>query len=156
MHRRDLLKIASGAALGWFCPLTRANTATDRKRKILYFTRSAGFEHSVIRRAEGQPSHSEKCLREMGELGGFEIECTKDGRVFDGSLDGYDLIAFYTSGVLTEPSKDGGAPMTATGKQKLLDAIAAGKPFVGFHACSDSFHSPGPLNENQAPGQIDP
>ena len=154
MDRRQLLKLVPGLGLGWCGSLTRAATADDRKRKVLYFTRSGGFEHSVIRQQNGQPSHSEKCLTEMGQLGGFEIECTKDGRVFDSSLAGYDLIAFYTSGDLLGPSKDGGAPMTSAGKQKLLDAIAGGKPFVGFHAATDSFHSKGPMNENQK--EVDP
>src|SRR5690349_202805 len=131
MYRRELLKLASGAALGW----TALRAATGgRPRRLLYFTRSAGFEHSVIKRQDGQTSHSEKYLAEMGKRGGFEMECTKDGRIFDAGLDGYDLIAFYTSGVLTDPSKDGGSPMTAAGKRNLLDAIAQGKPFVGFHA----------------------
>ena len=121
---------------------------------MLYFTRSAGFEHSVVRRQDGQLSHSEKCLTEMGRLGGFDVECTKDGRIFDSALDRFDLIAFYTSGDLTGPSKDGGAPMTAAGKRNLLDAVAQGKPFVGFHACADSFHSAGPRNQNQ--DEVDP
>src|SRR5581483_3672855 len=145
MHRRELLKLASGAVLSW--PSMLAQVKSDGPpRRLLYFTRSAGFEHSVVQRKNGQPTHSEKCLAEMGRRGGFEVECSKDGSIFDGSLDRYDLIAFYTSGDLTAPSKDGGPPMTATGKRKLLDAIAAGKPFVGFHACADSFHSRGPRN----------
>ena len=44
--------------------------------------------------------------------------------------------------------------MSPQGKQRLLDAIAAGKGFIGFHAASDSFHTPGPGDENQA--QPDP
>ncbi len=37
--------------------------------------------------------------------------------------------------------------MTPGGKQKLLDAIAGGKGFVGFHACTDSFRSLRPAGE---------
>ena len=44
--------------------------------------------------------------------------------------------------------------MSPQGKQRLLDAIAAGKGFIGFHSTSDSFHSPGPKDENQV--QVDP
>ena len=33
--------------------------------------------------------------------------------------------------------------MTPTGKQRLLDAVAAGKGFVGFHSGADTFHSRG-------------
>ncbi len=141
MRRRDLLQLPAAAL------------SAPARRRILYFTRSGGFEHSVVRRGSAL-SHSERVLTEMGARAALDVECTKDGRVFDGSLDAYDAIAFYTSGDLTGPSKDGGAPMTARGKQRLLDAVAAGKPFVGFHACTDSFHSKGPLHENQA--EVDP
>ena len=33
--------------------------------------------------------------------------------------------------------------MSPEGKQKLLDAVAAGKGFVGLHAATDSFRSKG-------------
>lgn len=124
------------------------------QRKVLYFTRSAGFEHSVVRRQGGQLSHSEKVLVEMGRRGGFEVECTKDGRVFDGNLDPYGVIAFYTTGDLTAPAQDGSPPMTPAGKRRLLAAIAGGKGFVGFHSAADTFHSKGKADENQA--EVDP
>lgn len=127
--------------------------ATNR-RKVLYFTRSAGFEHSVVRRQGAHLSHSERLLIEMGRKGGYEIECTKDGRAFDGDLDQYDVIAFYTTGDLTAAAKDGSPPMTPAGKQKLLEAISRGKGFVGFHSATDTFHSQGAPGENQA--QVDP
>ena len=59
----------------------------------------------------------------MGRLRGFDVECTNDGRVFEGDLGGYDAIAFYTSGDLTRPAPDGSAPMSPAGKQRLLEAI---------------------------------
>jgi hypothetical protein len=119
------------------------------RRKILYFTRCAGFEHGPVKRQGSELSYSEQCLTAMGRRVGFDAVCTKDGRVFDGDLDQYDAFAFYTSGDLTGPSKDGGPPMTAQGKQRLLDAIAGGKAFIGFHSATDTFHSKGPRNENQ-------
>jgi type 1 glutamine amidotransferase len=143
MKRRQMLKAASLAALGLSAFPLRWAAAEDKKQKVLYFTRSAGFEHSVVHREGDQLAHSEKVLTEMGKRAGFEVECTKDGRVFDGDLDQYDCIAFYTSGDLTRPNDRQTPPMTPEGKPKLLDAIAAGKGFVGFHACTDSFHSRG-------------
>lgn len=155
--RRDMLKWASAAAMGLTAfPLGWPAAAENKKQKILYFTRSAGFEHSVVRRNGGQRSHSEKALIEMGARAGFEVQCTEDGSVFDADLDQYDLIAFYTSGDLTKPDKRGTTPMSPKGKQQLLDAIAAGKGFVGFHAATDCFHSPGSPGENQLRDQIDP
>ena len=143
MKRRELL-ITGGAALlglstfrlGWTAP------ADKKKQKVLYFTRSAGFEHSVVKRNGNEPSFSDKLLTAWGKDAGFDVECTKDGGVFDGDLDQYDAFAFYTTGVLTNPkSTDNTPPMTAAGKQKFLDAIAGGKGFVGFHSATDSFHS---------------
>ncbi len=121
---------------------------------MLYFTRSAGYEHEAVKLKNGQPSLSDRILTEMGKRHGFDVVCTKDGRVFDGDLDQYDAIAFYTSGVLTnaEPAND--PPMSAQGKEKLLRAIAEGKGFVGFHAATDSFHSKGPSDQNQT--EVDP
>ena len=144
MKRREMLKATSVAALGLSAfPLGWVAAAGEKKQKVLYFTQSAGFEHSVVHREGGRLSHSEKVLTEMGKRAGFEVECTKDGRVFDGDLDRYDAIAFYTSGDLTKPNERNTPPMTLEGKQKLLGAIAAGKGFLAFHAASDSFHSKG-------------
>ena len=155
MKRREMLKATSLAALGLSAfPLRWVAAAEPKKQKVLYFTRSAGFEHSVVHREGDQLSHSERVLTEMGKRAGFEVECSKDGRVFDGDLAPYDVIAFYTSGDLTRPNKQGTPPMTPQGKQKLLDAIAAGKGFVAFHAATDSFHSPGPRDEIQT--EVDP
>ena len=75
--------------------------------------------------------------------------CTKDGSVFDGDLDQWDAFAFYTTGDLTKPDRRKDSPMSPQGKQRLLDAIAAGKGFIGFHSATDTFHSPGPRDENQ-------
>lgn len=150
-----MLKVASAAALGLSPSAHAWQMAPEKKKaKVLYFTRSAGFEHSVVKRPAGGMSHSEKCLIEMGRRAGFDVECTKDVRVFDGSLDPYDVIAFYTTGDLTGAAKDGSPPMTPEGKRKLLEAIAAGKGFVGFHSATDTFPSKGPRNENQA--EVDP
>jgi hypothetical protein len=100
-----------------------------KKSKILYFTKSAGFVHSVVDR-KGKPlAFSEKLLMKLGEKNGFEVECSQDAAVFDGDLSKYDLFAFFTSG----------DPLNNSQKQKMLAAVAAGKPFVGIHAATDSF-----------------
>ena len=135
-------------------PLCPFAAQAGKKQKVLYFTRSAGFEHGAVRRTNGELSFSEKVLTALGEKNGFEVVCTKDGRVFDGDLDQYDAIAFYTSGDLTKPNKRKTPPMTPQGKKKLLDTVAAGKGFVAFHAATDSFHSKGKRNEVQK--KLDP
>lgn len=110
--------------------------------RILYFTKSSGFEHSVIQWDETGSSHSERILAELGQEHGFEFSFSKDGSLFsEAYLDGFDVIMFYTSGNLTEAGNDGHPPMTEAGKEALLAAIAGGKGFVGIHSASDSFHT---------------
>jgi uncharacterized protein len=157
MKRRDFL-LTAGAALGVSAfPGRWAAAAENGQRKVLYFTRSAGYEHSVVRRKGSELSHSERILTELGQQHDVEVVCTKDGRVFDGDLDQYDVIAFYTTGDLCNPkSSDKAPPMSPQGKQRLLDVIAGGKGFVGFHSATDSFHSKGKSNANQKKGDIDP
>lgn len=150
MKRREFLAGTALAGLALPFGSRKVLAGSSRRKKVLYFTRCAGYEHSVVKRAGTQLAFSEKVLTELGQKVGFDVECTKDGRVFDEKLDKYDLIAFYTSGDLTKPDKYNTPPMTKEGKQRLLDAVAAGKGFAAFHAGNDSFHSAGPSDENQA------
>lgn len=155
MDRREMLRAAGAALLATSAfPMRWVAAAEGKKQKILYFSRSAGFEHDAVKSKNGQPSISDRILTELGGKHGFEVVCTKDGRVFDGDLDQYNAIVFYTTGDLTKPDKAGTPPMTPEGKQKLLDKIASGQGFVGLHAATDSFHSKGPSNQNQT--EVDP
>ena len=124
MKRRQMLKAASAAVVGLSTfPLSWVTAAQPKKQKILYFTRSAGFVHSVVNR-NGRPlSHSEEELTAMGKWVGIEVECSQDGTVFDGNLDRYDSIAFFTSGDLCSPGGTG-KPMTPSGKVKKFELVA--------------------------------
>src|SRR5207244_3901088 len=87
----------------------------------------------------------------FGRLG-FEVLATKDGRVFvNEDLNKFDAFVFETTGDLTKEGGDKEPPMPPEGKQALLKAIADGKGYVGCHCASDTFHSPGPANQNQPP-----
>src|SRR3989304_2891272 len=103
MNRREWLRACLPAMSGIaaFPLIGTGSPQTDRKR-VLYFTRSVGFEHSVVHRDGDRLSHSERILTELGERGGFDVECAKDGRVFDGRIDQYDAFAFYTCGDLAQ------------------------------------------------------
>ena len=79
----------------------------------------------------------------MGKQAGFEVECTKDGRCSTATWTSTTRIAFYTSGDLTKPRPARLRRCRPPGKKKLLDAIAAGKGFVGFHSATDTFRSAG-------------
>jgi uncharacterized protein len=152
LSRRRLLQ--TSAQLAVMAPFFRSSTAlwaneSAATKRILFFTRSQTFEHSVIKREGDAPSHAGRVLREFGGAAGFEFHETKDGGVFDGDLDQYDAFFFYTTGDLTKTGGDNQPPMTAAGKQRLLDAIAKGKGMFGSHCASDTFHSEGPAFENQ-------
>jgi hypothetical protein len=113
-------------------------------KRVLFFSKSAGFEHGPIHREGGALSPAEQLLVAFGRKHGFGVDCTKDGSVFTPMrLEDYDLFLFCTTGNLLEAGADGQPPMPAGGKQVLLDAIAGGKGFVGVHNASDTFHGEG-------------
>jgi type 1 glutamine amidotransferase len=159
MNRRDFLRHTSlaGLALGTAAlPLGRA--ADDKKHRILMYTRSVGFQHSVVTRKGGELSLAEKIVTGLGAKNGFEVVCEKDGRVFlSKDFDQFDGFVFETQGDLcAKNSKDNAPPMPPEGKKALLQAVAAGKGFVGCHCASDTFHSPGNQFANQEADKIDP
>jgi uncharacterized protein len=135
MHRREMLLSAGAAIIGLSAfPFGWASAAENKKQKILYYTKSAGFVHPEVdrKKTDGKLSRSEKILVELGEKSGFEVVCSQDPAVFDGDLDQFDAIAFYTSGKCVSDVQ----------KKKLLDAISAGKGFVGIHSATDTFTNP--------------
>jgi uncharacterized protein len=133
MQRREMLLTTGATLIGLSAfPLRWLSAAEKKKQKILYFTKSGGFVHSVVKREGDQLGYSEKILTDLGADNGFDVVCSQDAGVFDGDLDQFDLIAFYTTG----------SPISPEQKQKLLDAIMAGKPFVGIHSATDTFTRP--------------
>ena len=138
--RRDFLRtIAMGSAgLALSSQLSAAS-----KKSVLVFTKSSGFEHTVVKTTPGNPSVVEKCVRGIAAKSGFDVNATKDGRVFDSSeFHSYAAVFFFTTGDLTTEGTDKQPAMSTAGKQKLLDAVHGGMGFVGSHAASDTFHTP--------------
>ncbi|HJN07574.1 MAG TPA: ThuA domain-containing protein [Pirellulaceae bacterium] len=155
MKRREMLLTAGATALGTsIFPTGWAAAAGRKKQKVLYFTRNVGFYHSVVQRKGDALSHSERALIDMGKRVGIDVQCTKDGRVFDSDLDQYDAIAFYTNNDLTVPNDQKEPPMSADGKQRLLDAVAGGKGFVAFHSSCACWRTPGKRDANSE--DVDP
>ncbi len=116
--------------------------AGDAPKKILFFSKSSGYQHDMIARVNGQPSAAEKILAELGKKNNFEFTFTKDGSVFTPEgMAKYDAFCFYTTGDLTTPGTDKQPPMTKEGKAAFLQAIRDGKGFVGIHSATDTFHS---------------
>jgi uncharacterized protein len=176
LTRRELLRsagAATAAAIGtsalpfaWAAP---GRGPVSSSAKVLVYTRSQTFEHSVVKAGkDGRPSLVDRTMTELAAKNGFEVTCTKDGRIFlPETLKQFDAFFFITTGDLTKErdkksaqNTDDSPPMPPEGKKALLDAIAAGKGFVGSHCASDTFHSPGHEKggqwANQTPDQLDP
>ena len=147
LARRDVLKLASTALAA--APLAQSLLAgaqgkpEKQTRRVLFFTKSAEYEHDVVRRDSGRLGAAETALVQLGATHGFDVTASKDGTVFDTDLEQYDAFLFYTTGDVTRPGEDQQPPMSPHGKAALLNAIAAGKGFVGIHCASDTFHSAG-------------
>ena len=155
MTRRQAMQSVAAAAAAFAAsslPLGWTQAAETKPRKVLFFTKSSGFQHDCIKRAApDELSFAEKILVDLGKQHGFEVTATKDGSYFTPEkLAAFDVVAFYTTGELDQtdsdkgkptgkPAKDGGVPMPPGGPQALLDFIAAGKGFVGFHCATDTF-----------------
>lgn len=124
-----------------------ATAADAPARKILFFSKSSGWEHDVISWKKGQPSFAEKQLLALGQEHNWEFTFSKDGSKFSPEyLAQFDAVFFYTTGDLCSPGTDKQPPMTLAGKQALIDFVRGGKGFVGTHAASDTFHTD---NESQ-------
>ena len=122
--------------------LATAATAGAASKKILFFSKSSGFEHAVISWKNGQPSYVEKVLLKLGQKNGWEFTFSKDGSKFSPEyLAQFDVVFFYTSGDLCTEGIDKQPAMTPAGKQALFDYVRGGKGFIATHSSSDSFHT---------------
>ncbi len=121
----------------------KPTTAKQAPKKLLFFTKSAGFEHDVIRRKGTELSYAERIMVDLGKKHGIEVTCTKDGTVFDDGYQQYDGYFFYTTEDLTQVGNDKQPAMSPQGKENLLRSIREGKGFIGSHCASDTFHTAG-------------
>jgi uncharacterized protein len=139
-NRREFLKAA--ALAGAVINLPNPPLAFPSSKSLLVFTKSSGWEHDVVKRNNGKASIVEAVVTELCKKRGFTAECSKDGRIFDSSdFRSFQGVLFFSSGDLTELGTDKNPPMTARGKQTLLDAVRDGMGFVGAHSASDTFHT---------------
>ena len=138
-NRREFLRATALTGAG----LALSNRLFGAKEKsVLVFTKSSGWEHDVVKRIGGKPSLVDDAVTALGSSHGFSAGVTKDGRIFDSKeFHTYAAVVFFTTGDLTTLGTDGKPPMTAKGKQAMLDAVRNGMGFAGVHAASDTFHT---------------
>lgn len=119
-----------------------ALSATAAPLRVLFFTKSSGYEHSAIKRTDGKPSHAENVLSQLGPKENIEFTYSKDGSLITAKyLKQFDVLLFYTTGDLMSVGQDNQPAMTAAGKQALFDFVAGGKGFIGVHSTTDTFHT---------------
>lgn len=137
--RRQMLLTTGAALLG---PAV-ANALAARRlagKKVLFFTKSQGFQHSAITRKGTELGHAEKVLTQIGKDHDFEVTCSKDGGMFEPDKIGqWDAFVFYTTGVLTEVGTDKQPAISEKGLQAFLEAVGSGKAgFCGVHSATDT------------------
>jgi type 1 glutamine amidotransferase len=119
-----------------------AVSAAAAPLRVLYFTKSSGYEHSAIQQSNGAASGSEKVLAKLAAEHDMAVTVTKDGSLFTPAyLAQFDVLLFYTSGDLTSNGTDRYPGITGTGLSALFDYVANGGGLVGLHSTSDSFHT---------------
>ena len=119
-----------------------AEDAKPKAKRVLFFSKSSVYEHSVIHRNGSELSFAEKILADLGPKRGIEFAFSKDGSLFNPDyLKQFDAFCFYTCDNPMIVGKDGFPAMTPAGKTALLEAVRQGKGFVGVHSASDTFHS---------------
>ena len=143
MNRREMLLRTGAAALGLgLAGCSSMSTAGSKPKKVLFFSKSSGYEHSTIHRNNGEPSFAEKLLAETGPKHGIEFTFSKDGSLFTPQyLAQFDAFYFHTTGWLTQAGGDKNPPMTHEGKAAFINAVKNGKGFIGSHCATDTYHT---------------
>ena len=123
VRRRDFIALIGGAAAAR--PL--GARAEQPKKRVLYFTRSAGYRHQVL-------PLSKTILTQLGSDSGiFEVTATEDTSELSAeSLERYAAVMFYTSGEL---------PMSDAQRTALLNFVRSGRGFLGVHSATDTFYT---------------
>jgi hypothetical protein len=129
LSRRRFLQASAIAGAGLALP--KDLLAAKKKKSVLIFTKSSGFEHQVIKVTDGHPSILEQAVTGLAQQHGFEVTATKDGRVFDSpDFKKYAGVLFFTTGNLTEVGTDGNPAMSVAGKQALWASMLRLTPFI--------------------------
>jgi type 1 glutamine amidotransferase len=144
INRREMI-FRTGLAVMGLGLAGCAGTGNDggaKTKKVLFFSKSSDYQHSVIKRNGDELSFAEKILAGLGPKHGIEFTFSKDGSLFTPEyLAQFDAYHFYTCGDLTIVGTDKFPAMTPAGKAALIDAVKRGKGFIGTHSASDTFHS---------------
>lgn len=104
----------------------------QQPKKLAVYVHSAGYEHAVARREDGEPCLVERQWQGWAEADPrFEVQLVRSGDWFAGpELHEVDAVFFYTTGDL---------PLSAEGREALQAYVQGGGGFVGAHCATDTF-----------------
>lgn len=117
--------------------VTGVADAADAKTRILMLTQSKGYTHGSVKREKEQLSPSEIAMIQLGKQSGlFTVDCTQDAAAdfTKENLQNYDIVMFYTTGMLPIKEEDMQYFLNDWLKQK-------GHGFIGFHSATDTYKS---------------
>jgi uncharacterized protein len=106
-----------------------AQNEGGKKKKILFYSQSFGFRHSVVQRPlTGEMAHAEKIFKEIATKAGYEVFISQDHNDLNGDqYKQYDAVVFYTSG---------NPPIS---RENLMKYVREGGAFIGIHAATDTY-----------------
>jgi type 1 glutamine amidotransferase len=130
--------------------VTASSLTEEQRPRILFLSKSSGYEHSSVARGRRAKSHVEGILDEIANHHGLAFVLTKSAeRIEDAELANLDAVVFYTTGDLTQAGSgkglfggDGQPPMGPTGVADLIRWVEEGGALMGFHPAADTFHDP--------------
>lgn len=119
-----------------------ALNASAAPLRVLFFSKSSGWEHSAIKQDNGKLGYAENVLAKLGPKSDIEFTFSKDGSLFSTAyLAQFDAIVFFTSGDLTSIGTDRYPGITGAGLDAFYSYIANGGGFLGVHSASDTLHT---------------
>jgi type 1 glutamine amidotransferase len=122
----------------------------DDPARVLFLSKSSGYEHSSISRRKSEKSHVERVLEGLAAEHSFRLMATKDASLIRADeLAQFDVVVFYTTGDLARAGTgkglfggDGQPPMEPSGVGDLARWVEHGGALMGFHSAADTFHDP--------------
>lgn len=109
--------------------------AETAKTRVLMLTQSKGYTHGSVKRDKENLAPAEVAMIQLGKQSGlFKVDCTQDAAAdfTKENLQNYDLVMFYTTGMLPIKEADMQYFLNDWLKQK-------GHGFIGFHSATDTY-----------------
>ncbi len=137
MQCRQMLQSLGVGLLGGPLVARAAPLGGKPNRKLLLFSRSVLYQHSVVRRQGKELSFAEHIFTALARQVGCDVECTKDGRVFEQDLSRYAAVVAYSCGrpadLMQPESLDHAPPLSPRGWKNLDACVRGGLPLMAIH-----------------------